>query len=303
MIKKIIDKFQKLSKEYGTKKAIQKILLSGVRLPYKYLKKINLYLRQKLKVPYRLNMDQVEIELTTVCNLHCLNCDRSTGQAPSGEYMTVEQIKKFIRESIELNKKWKLLRVMGGEPTLHPNIIEICNLFLEYKKNHSLKTEIMLFTNGYGQRVTDTLNTIPKGIYIRNSGKESPTQFFSSYNIAPVDLKDFHEKNKKNYYKGCQVNEMCGLGLSRYGYYVCGAGASVDRVFGWDIGIKKLSLVKKAILRKQLSLLCRYCGHFKNWGRTFPKGGPILVDKEAMSESWVKAYKAYKEKKPDNSLY
>jgi len=45
--------------------------------------------------------------------------------------MSVEQIQKFINESVDNNVKWERIRVMGGEPTLHPDIFEILNLLLE----------------------------------------------------------------------------------------------------------------------------------------------------------------------------
>lgn len=300
---KIIKKFKELSREQGKLRAAKTILLLGAKRGPRYARELNDYLRHKLKLPYKFNLNQIELDLISVCNLQCLNCDHSCRQAPSQEQINVEQIKKFIKESVDLGKKWKQIRILGGEPTLHKDLIEICNLFLNYKKDFSRKSEIMLFTNGHGPAVQNILKTIPEGIYIRNSAKQTPVHLFSTYNVAPIDLKDFHKKNEKNYCKGCQVTQMCGIGLTRYGYYACGAGASADRIFGWDIGIKKLSLVNEESLRKQLTLMCQYCGHFKNWGRHFLSSGPQLSEKEEISESWQNAYNVYKNKKPNNSLY
>ena len=80
---------------------------------------------------YRRSRKFIEIEITYRCNLRCINCDRSCRQAPTNEQMSVEQIQKFINESVDNNVKWERIRVMGGEPTLHPDIFEILNLLLE----------------------------------------------------------------------------------------------------------------------------------------------------------------------------
>ena len=39
--------------------------------------------------------------------------------------MTLAQIQQFVQESIELNKKWKLINLLGGEPTIHQDFLEI----------------------------------------------------------------------------------------------------------------------------------------------------------------------------------
>ena len=77
----------------------------------------------------------------------------------------------------------------------------------------------------------------------------------------------------------------------------CGAGASVDRVFGFDIGQKGLSSVNDTILKNQLKLLCRYCGHYKE------NFGTDIISKEKMSASWKKAYEEYTIAEPKLSLY
>ena len=100
--------------------------------------------------------------------------------------------------------------------------------------------------------------------------------------------------------KACAITEVCGLGLTRYGYYICGAGAAVDRVFGFDVGIKKLALVDNHKLKKQRELLCKYCGHYKD--ANF-RGGRNWIDAEKMSASWITAYENYKKERPKLTLY
>ncbi len=248
---------------------------------------------KKRFVPWPTSLNSVELEITTYCSLACFNCDRSVRQAPTGEYMSLEQIEKFVKESWNLNWQWERITILGGEPTLHPQFFEVLEIIKKYKdKNPACVVEIA--TNGYGPKVQEVLAKMPDWVKIRNSAKQSNRQNFSSYNLAPIDLKKYQNAN---FIKGCWVTEVCGLGLTRYGYYPCGAGASVDRVFGFDIGLKKLADVNRHILKKQLKQLCRYCGHFKD---SFETG---RVSEDKVSPSWEAAYKAHKIKKPELTLY
>ena len=239
--------------------------------------------------------NRIEIALTYDCNINCFNCVLSCRQAPSNGHMnmTVQQIKKFIKESKEQNRKWKHIRVLGGEPTLHPNIFEILDLLVKYKKNFSPNTKVVLVTNGFGPKVNNILSKIPDKISIENSRKSSSTQsHFVSINIAPTDLKEYKDVDYSN---ACWVTNVCGLGLNKYGYYPCSAAAGIDRVFGFDIGRKKLPSADDSMI-DQFQLLCKYCGYFKHFNK-------IIGAKEEMSSSWKQAYEKYKRKEPVLSLY
>jgi hypothetical protein len=242
-----------------------------------------LYILKKEKlVPWVPNKKFVEVEIITRCSLACFNCDRSIRQAPSNECMSPEQIEKFVNESIELNWGRKRIRLMGGEPTLHPQFFEILKIVKRYK-NLNPRCNIGISTNGYGSKVNEVLSRLPEWVNVRNSRKESNIHKFIDYNIAPVDLEEYKDAD---FTKGCWITEECGLGLSRNGYYPCGAGASVDRVFCFNIGVKKLSLVNHSALKNQLKLLCKYCGHYKK--------NPERITEAKMSVSWQKAYEKYK---------
>lgn len=234
----------------------------------------------------------VEIEITTRCSLACFNCDRSVRQAPSEEDMSLEQIQKFVDESIKLDWRWMRIRLIGGEPTLHPRFFEILEILKPIRRINS-RSKIEVCSNGYGRRVNNVLANLPDWVSVRISKKNSNRNKFSSYNIAPMDLEEY--QNAK--FEGCWIPYASGLGLTRYGYYPCGAGASVDRVFGFNIGQKDLSKLTDSNLRAQLKILCRFCGHYKD---NFAEDN---VFEEKMSARWKKAYEKYRNAKPALSLY
>jgi hypothetical protein len=242
------------------------------------------------KLEYRRSRNRIEIDLTYACNLKCLNCNRSCSQAPSEERITVGQIKKFVKESIENNVKWERIRLIGGEPTLHPDILEIVYIILEYNKRHSPETNIQLITNGFGPRVNKILEKVPQGISIENSNKKSVVQLFCSFNVAPQDYRNYRTGD---YESGCVNCSICGISLTPYGYYCCGVAGGIDRIFGLNIGRKSLPLVDDD-MRDHLRAFCKLCGIFASFK---------LVRKEAMSVSWQKAYERYRKNRPKLTHY
>jgi hypothetical protein len=235
----------------------------------------------------------IEIEITTRCPLACFNCDRSVRQAPTNYDMSLEQIRRFVDESKKLNWKWSHIRLMGGEAVLHPNFFEIHRIIDNYR-DFNPRCIIEVLSSGYGDEVKNILSELPKSIYVMNSNKNSNINKFSSYNIAPIDLQNYQYSD---FSRGCWITHKAGLGLSRYGYYPCGAGASVDRVFGFDIGLKNLSSVNYKTLRNQLRILCSYCGHYKE------NFSMDVISEEKMSDRWKKAYEEYKIAEPQLSVY
>jgi sulfatase maturation enzyme AslB (radical SAM superfamily) len=246
-------------------------------------------LKRKGVLPWVPNKLTVELEITTSCSLACFNCDRSVRQAPSNERMSLEQIQKFIDESVEMNWKWKHIKLLGGEPTLHPQLFEILDMLHKYVETNSPDCVIGIATNGYGPKVNEVLSRLPNWVVVTNTRKKSNVQPFVSYNIAPIDLEEY---SNSNFSRGCWITEVAGLGLTRYGYYPCGAGGALDRVFGFNIGVKTLKSVTDSALNQQLNLLCRYCGHYKT------NYDDKRIFDEQISKSWKDAYEKYRANKP-----
>lgn len=239
------------------------------------------------------NKNRVEIEITTRCTLSCFNCDRSIRHAPEAESMSLFQIDKFINESLKENWRWEQITLLGGEPLLHPKIFDVLDMFKRYL-NHNKGCSLKIITNGYGNYVKEIITKLPSWVDLRNTSKTSDVNEFDSYNIAPADLAIY---SNADFSKGCHITERCGLGLTRYGYYPCGAGAAVDRIFGFNIGIKDLPSLTSLKLSEQMEVLCRYCGHYKRNLKA------ETITEEIMSQCWKTAYEQYRGKRPKLDSY
>ena len=244
------------------------------------------------------NLKKIEIDITYECNLKCINCNRSSTQAPIKEGMSIEQIQEFVRESIALNKKWELINLLGGEPTIHKDFLQIVDIILyEYIEKKSPETILQITSNGFGELVQQKLNLLPKHLNLiidyASFKDDRIIPYFSPFNDAPIDNV---KKNQNEYHKGCWVTSYCGIGLNQLGYYPCGVAGGIDRVFEFDLGVKSLKDVDESIV-KLLDKFCRFCGNFsdyeQNKGNFIPRHEKSTLNKPIISESWKQAYKKY----------
>ncbi len=223
----------------------------------------------------------LEIEITSFCNLRCMDCDRQCRQAPTAESMSIQQIYHFLNEMETSGIRFDQITLLGGEPLTHPQLFEILSAFAE----HGIKPYIV--TNGYGINVRHTMRTlIGLGYVVKDTKKRSILQLgFDRMSIAP---RDYGLETKP-----CWILESCGFALTRYGFYPCGAGAAIDRVMGFDLGIKSLADIHECFSLTET--LCQYCGHSEA-AKTMPSGVRI-------TPSWKEALQNYRHNPPKLSLY
>jgi len=241
--------------------------------------------------PFAVSRRYIEIDLTYRCNLRCRNCNRSCSQAPSRRDLSVAQIEAFIRESIAAGRRWERVRLLGGEPTLHPDFAAIVEMLRAYRARRNPGMRIVVCTNGSGADVNRRLARLPADVAIKSTGKGARQRLFRPFNMAPVDLVRYRWAD---FTCGCRILEDCGLGLTPQGYYPCAVAGAIDRVFGFGRGRAHLLAPGEEII-EDLDLFCRLCGHF---GFAWP------TRRTRMSPAWVKAYADYgrrgaKEKFPE----
>jgi len=261
--------------------------------------RINRWVTSVLGPQYRRSRDAIEIDLTWACNLKCLNCNRSVRQAPTGERMTLAQVQAFIDESRQSGLTWRKVRLVGGEPTLHPEFEAIVDLLCAWRDKLGGVMDIQVSTNGHGDVVRDVLARIRGGVTIDDSAKEGNVQpHFGDFNVAPRDLSEYQSADYRN---ACWVAEGCGMGLTPYGYYPCAVAGGIDRVLGLGLGRKRLPMLNDDML-DEAAALCQWCGRFKT-GHFVPRNlRPPLLE-ERMSPSWIEAYAKWRERRPQLRRY
>ena len=223
----------------------------------------------------------LELDITYKCNMSCMQCNRVLGIFPSCETMSVEQIERILEESASMNKPFLNIRILGGEPTLHPHLLEILSVLDIYRRQ--LKNcAISLWTNSNGEDTKKRLKQMPSWVKIHKASKKTKigNEYFQAFLAAPIDYKGLHDED---YWSGCGQIRMgkCGVGISSFGVYVCPVAAAIDRVVGLNIGLKSLKEISNESFSKQCNQLCCYCGHF-----LVDRG--IIVPIETVSNTWLR---------------
>jgi hypothetical protein len=193
--------------------------------------------------------------------------------------MPVTAIESFISQSIDQGIRWKRIRLLGGEPTLHSRFFDILDRLMAYRRAHNPSVRLVVGTHFHGRRVRRVLDRLPPSIAIKSTLKTSRTNLFRPFNMAPVDS---HFNRFSDYRCGCRIIEDCGLGLTPSGYYMCAVAGGIDRIFGYRLGRPSLPGPSDDFA-DQMSAFCPLCGHF---GFQWP------TRKNRQSKTWRLAYAA-----------
>lgn len=116
------------------------------------------------------------IEVTNACNLDCPLCfaDAGTHLAQSGYYLTVEQVNFMLDRLIAFEGKPELVQFSGGEPTLHPDLID----FIALARQKGIQY-VMVNTNGlriaHDKGFVERLAEVKPHIYLQFDGFEERT--------------------------------------------------------------------------------------------------------------------------------
>lgn len=203
----------------------------------------------------------LEIQIMLACNWSCHACDQHSNFAGLSYVkkgtMTLSQIEHFIRQMKEANAYFGRIRLVGGEPSLHPKLTEIVRLLhAELVPSHVHQLEIV--TNGSHP---EKLGAIRHLVKVRVSD-ESDKQKHHTANLRATPNSLGYEG------KRCGAPEHCGWSLSYYGFAPCSSGAGIMRLHDL-MDIHRVAELPTAGVREggtgtvwpKLQDLCNLCYH------------------------------------------
>ena len=151
----------------------------------------------------------VEIHVTEHCNLNCKGCNHFSCLAEE-EYLELDQFERDFKRLAELSKSYFTIKILGGEPLLHPRITE----FFDIARKYFPSTPIQVTTNG-------TLLPEQPEAFWQNCNKNNIIVSISQYPIQ-LNKKEIKKIAKthgvKMVYNGSTTeNRMCKLPLDLTG--------------------------------------------------------------------------------------
>lgn len=107
----------------------------------------NVYAKTLYKLTYINNysiLPSITVSITTKCTLRCKNCCALIPYFKEPKYFNKKEIIKSMRVLSQSVDAIKTFNIIGGEPLLHPDLVEICN---EASKINNVRN-IVIITNG-----------------------------------------------------------------------------------------------------------------------------------------------------------
>ena len=195
----------------------------------------------------------IDIDVTYVCNLACPNCNRASHLAKfsKGTNKDIEFFHDFISKYKHLGST-TIVKLVGGEPTLHPKLGEIMQLLATH-------FTVWVLTNGIKPY------KFPSYVYVENSAKIKgvPPEFHTTY-MAPIDDSRFDGVSDEQYSKGCEFLS-CGYGYDETGIHPCTIGMALNRLVKIKKGYDTIEECNKD-KENYLVDMCKLCGLFKKMG-------------------------------------
>jgi len=230
----------------------------------------------------------VELAISYRCQNRCNNCGTLSTQAPVDGALTTDDIKNFVDETVSCNHKWSCITITGGEPTLHPGFLDICEILTAYRKKFNQDTILKFETNGNGIITEKMILEAHKiGFTVGLSFKKDNAINIHGECIPYVPVNNSPTDNSAQYVLGCNISKDCGVCRNYLGWFECTPAGAQARVFNYKPLAKTLAdflNLKDDEIYKAFFLHCRHCGH--SWEQ--PRSCEQIT-----SKTWQEALDSY----------
>jgi hypothetical protein len=168
----------------------------------------------------------IEFEITLRCNAKCPSCSRHCPYLNYGHESDInrDQFARFIKEVTsysEHHTRIDMIHIMGGEPTLHPFFESIVIHLQERLLEPGCIRRLQVVTNG----IIPVNPKLEVQTCISRPEEKGPKH--RCMLVAPYDTGQ-QLKTK------CPVPYDCGVSFGAYGWWPCGAGGAICRLFGLE---------------------------------------------------------------------
>ncbi len=224
---------------------------------------------------------RIELNLTLRCNLACPNCNRCCNLFRTRtDDVSRQQIRAMVLDIKQYKQATGMrinrIKVVGGEPLLHPEWDWVIEKLSELVPDHCNKVKV------------DSNGTI-KHEPVKNvvfAGRGIVRKEHLPYLWSPTDL--------GLPITPCSQPRICGFSLDSIGWLPCSPAIMIARSFG----LEHLYRNKMPTQPWGLDELCKHCIHAapEEFRQAHCKSlGSILESDQRPTESWVRALERYRQ--------
>lgn len=181
-------------------------------------------------------MKIIQIDVTNACNLTCSNCTRFCGHYTKDKYFFMD-LDYYEKAVISLTDYPGMVGMIGGEPTLHPKFLEMCEII---KKHIPDKHRRGLWTNTLTKQwkenesyLEEIYGYFNKGGHFTNDIQHTPIL------TAMEDFVELTDDVKEKYIDNCWVQLHWSATINPKGAFFCEVAGALSWLFngpnGWDI--------------------------------------------------------------------
>jgi organic radical activating enzyme len=203
----------------------------------------------------------IQIDITNYCGLDCIYCTRYNKHLRKDQryYMTLEYFENVLKSL----KEWpNIIGIIGGEPLLHPEFEQICEIMQKYFP----KTKYELFTSHrknfekYKSIIDETFAYIA---FNEHNDYQKGLCKFQPITIAIDEvIEDKELKNKL--IDECWVQQRWCPSVNNKGGFFCEVAAALDILLdgpgGYDINDKNWWKKTPEQFQDQVNRYCNKCG-------------------------------------------
>ena len=227
-----------------------------------------------------------EWHITYRCDLACVHCNRFCYLPPTTPDMTLDDGRDFIDQAKALD--WQPhMRIIGGEPTLHPEFLQFVELAHEYKPG-----DVSVYSNAYSEDAQRKLEIVQtRGLAAVCEHTKKPNGSIrhpaTDHCLAPCDYGA--ESREPCWVHAGNRHSKCGISVDAAGYAVCANGGAIDGVLQLGLRTKRLAdLFDAEFAGCQTHELCKRCGFF--WEQHITRHDDVqLIHGDRMSRTWHEA--------------
>jgi hypothetical protein len=182
----------------------------------------------------------IQVDVTNACPRRCSNCTRLTAHVKRPFFTTplqfrraLEAVATFPADSTpDPEGRRKVIGMIGGEPTIHPQFERLCAIFREVipeRKHRGLWTSMGPAYEKHRVIIEDTFG------YLHRHPHEPPARHQPVLIASREAIPD--ERRRLEYIWGCWLGQSWGASITPKGLYFCEVAGALDMVLGGPGGL------------------------------------------------------------------